>query len=61
MPVDKIDFEEITVNDQYIDDFMANWGYEWDEPNMEYVNGDKRVSGDFASDMAKLNKLREGE
>lgn len=37
------------VNNQMIDDFMTLNGYTWDEPNMEYVNGDKIVSGDFAS------------
>lgn len=49
----------MSVNDQMIDDLMAEFGYTWNEPNMEYVNGDKTVSGDFASEMCKrLNKAR---
>lgn len=44
---------EIHVNDQMIDDMMAKYGYTWDEPNMQYVNGSKTVNGDFASDFCK--------
>lgn len=50
----------MNVNNQMIDDLMASYGYTWDEPNMEYVNGDKIVSGDFASEMCKkLNAFRD--
>lgn len=50
----------MNVNNQMIDDMMAAYGYEWNEPNMEYVNGDKIVSGDFASEMCKrLNAFQD--
>jgi len=50
----------MNVNNQMIDDLMAKYGYEWYEPDMEYRNGDKIVSGDFASEMCKmLNRERD--
>lgn len=55
--LNKIDFEEIAVNDQYIDDMMEHFGFTWNEPNMEYIKGDETVSGDFASNMAKLKNI----
>jgi hypothetical protein len=48
--------EEVHVADREIDAFMKERGYEYDEPNNQYLNGEMVVSGDFASQMTKLNK-----
>lgn len=54
--------EELRVVDAEIDALMAQYGYTYDEPNMQYVNGEMIVSGDFASSMClklKQSKFRD--